>query len=95
MEADARGCLRHARGACNVLLICAANTLVDGIMKTSLRPADAGGTRRARESGCREMVANHEGVPDQGGLKHGIGFGSRAANFESSPLWLRICCSFR
>ena len=40
------------------------------------------------------MVANHEGVPDQGGLKHGIGFGSQAANFESSPRWLRSAAHF-
>ena len=32
------------------------------------------------------MVANYEGVRDQSGLKHGIGFGSQAANFESSAI---------
>ena len=39
MEADARGCLKHARGACNVLLFCAANTLVDGIDSLPLMQA--------------------------------------------------------
>jgi hypothetical protein len=35
---SARG-QEHARGGCNALLICAANASVEGIMKTSLRPA--------------------------------------------------------
>ena len=32
------------------------------------RATDAGGTCRAGESGCREMVGNYEGARDQGGV---------------------------
>ena len=38
----------HARGACNALLICAASTFLEGIMKTSLRPAAPLPQRRSR-----------------------------------------------
>ena len=43
--------------------------LVDlGIRDFSARATDTGGARRACEGRCREMVADHQGVRDQGGV---------------------------